>query len=210
MKNNIIFCLCLAGLGLAGSGCSQTQRPFFDGLFQSDSIKQEAIKLDADLLAFKAEQQAQVNTLNKTFQDTSAKLMDQLNTELDLSRDLDAQTVADAAVQDPNKVLMPGAMHDMSLNYINNQFVQIQAVDTQIAAARTAYSTSSKNLTIAVDQLTACDTALKKLIADDPAAESQTLLQDIEGIYSGVKAGISANDKGTGASSSAPLVPGVQ
>ena len=193
----IAFCLC-------AGGCA--------GLFQSPEIKQEAIKLDSDVLAFKAQQQKEVDTLNKTFQDTSESLMDQLtllcNAELDLERDLNAQAIADQAVLDPNKVLMPGSMHDASLAYINDQFLKIQAVEDQISTARTTYASSSKTLQVALDQLTNCDTALKKLIADNPGGDILAILQDIQGTYDGVKAGLAANaSTGTGAAPKAPAIP---
>ena len=168
-------------------------------LYQSNAIKQEAIKLDRQVLAFRDEKQSQVDTLNRTFQDSSEKLFDQLTTlcelQLELGRDLDAQSIADQAVSNPNKVLLPRALHDQSVSAIAEQFKAIEDVDNKIADARITYAKSSSTLHVAIDQLNQCHLALTKLVATNTQGNIKTILEDIQGTYNGVKSGISSTKK---------------
>jgi hypothetical protein len=201
MKYSILS-ISLVGVLLSAGGC-----------YQSAAVRNEAVNLDKEVQDFKAQKQTQIQTMNQTFQDTSEKLMDQLtalcDAQLDLSRDLDSQAIADQAVIDPNWVLLPGLMHDHSVNFINDQWGKIQTVEKQINDARTTYATSYKQLQVTLSQLDSIHTSLEKLIDDSNSPDAQTILGYLQGAYDGAKTGI-ANAKtdlqktGSGTSTPAP------
>jgi len=193
----------LVALGLA----------FSSGCFQSKDIKQEAISLQVQVEAYKTEKQQQVDTLNKTFQDTSNQLLDQLTTlldaQLDLERDLNSQDLADQATLDPNKILMPKTMHDQSVLFIGNQFTEIQKVDVQLTETRKTYADSSKSLQVDLSQLDKCDTALKQLIAASNDISAPDVLQYIEGAFNGVKTGVADAKNNSASAAKAPKAQGL-
>jgi hypothetical protein len=183
---------------LSAAGCNMH-------VYQSDAIIKEAIKLDGEVVSFKAQKQSEVDKLNNTFRDTSERLFDQLtaigNQELDLERDLNSQSIADQAVLDPNKVLLPSALHDSSVSFINQQFSQLDTVNQQITDARTQYANSAKTLQVSINQLTNIDTALQKLINGSNNADAQAILDFAQAAYDGANSGIAAAKT---ASTSAP------
>jgi hypothetical protein len=191
----------LIGLGLC-SGC-----------YQSNAIKQEAINLDSEVESFKAQKQSQIQAINQTFQDTSDKLMDQLtalcDVEMDLSRDLDAQSIADQAVIDPNKVLLPGLMHDQTVNFISAQWAKIAAVDSQLTQTRKTYANSYKSMNVTLTQLDTIHSGLQKLINESNSPDAQTILQYLQSGYDGARTGISNSKSDLAKTGSAPPAPAV-
>jgi len=163
------------------------------GCTASREIRQRALDLDTQILAFRDEQKARIETLNQDYREASTQYFNELralgNEQLSLDRDHDSEALADDLVINLQATSAPGKFADRLMATVQAERQKLRAVDQQIQDARDKYASNYQQLILSVNKLDDLHNQLSILSAPDTSASVLSIaIKDAQSAYNGVKA----------------------
>lgn len=163
------------------------------GCTSSRAIRQQAIDLDAQIVAFRNDETARIDKLNQDYREAADEYLNTLRSladqQLSLDRDHDSEGAADLLVLNVDSASLPGKFADQLLSTVEEQRNKLTTVDAQFNATRDAYAANYQALKLNVAKLDDLHAKLKSLSIPDTGPELATLIvNDAQAAYNGVQA----------------------
>ena len=156
MMHSRFILLLAAFLPLPITGCGTTPT----------EAQNAAKQLSAQIATYQTQQKNRVDQINKEYDDTFNQLMTSFTqltrTQLQQSRDTDAQTIADQILSDDKQTLIGNFRNDFA-STLKAERDKITAADTALAGARDAYTKSYTQAKLELSKLDALQSDLKLL-----------------------------------------------
>src|SRR5262245_5050892 len=134
-------CIILGLAAMLGAGCTTTA-----------TSRANAARLSRQLAAYRAEQERRITTLNRQYQQTYSRLIDDMlaleSQKVSQEFELDAMAISEKLVSDWQTQTQPRQFRDTFQKSVEEHFARRAKADEAMAAARAAYANAYKDVIV--------------------------------------------------------------
>jgi hypothetical protein len=181
----------IATMAVLGAGCRTTTK----------HSRQEAARLSLEVQTYREGQQKRIDTLNRDYQKTFARLMDELGRlydfQVDQALDLGAMKITEDLLSRWEETTLPKQFRDTFAQTLDENLAKLEAADAALQQARATYAVSYKDAVLQLKKLDDVKSGLDTVSASPGRTKELTeLLRTLYAVYQKSQTNTNSTPKG--------------